>query len=181
MIAETQAALLDAIRQTLGKTVKFVEPHPGDWSTQTVQRIIMSAPSVYVAWLGVKPSDRPQQIVNEWVVFIAAQTLNGIRADGVGTYQITERLMSMFAGRVPGVNAMRLTRARNLWSEQQSASGSAIYALYYDETSVLTAITPEEGLDDFLRHWQQYDQGTGAPLAEDHINLPGPGENHEEN
>lgn len=179
MISETQAAIIAAIRQTLGNAVKSVEPHPGDWSAQTLQRVIMSAPAVYVAWLGAKPGSRPQQIVNKWVVFIAAQTLNGVRADAVGTYQLTERLMAMFAGtHIAGVNAMTLTNARNLWSEQQNNVGAAMYALYYDEQSVLDPITPEQGLDDFLRQWQTFDQQhDGEPNMQAHINLPGPGDN----
>lgn len=186
MISEAQAAIIAAIRQTLGDSVKSVEPHPGDWSVQTLQRVIMSAPAVYVAWLGAKPGNRAQQIVNKWVVFIAAQTLNGVRADAVGTYQITDRLMAMFAGTsIPGVNAMNFTDARNLWSEQQSNTGAAMYALYYDESATLEPITPEDGLDDFLRQYQRFHQPSDdglddAPDMKAHINLPGPGENNED-
>lgn len=186
MIAETEAALIVHIRNLLGAKVKTVETHPGNWSEATTRTIINTAPAVYVAWLGAKPSERGGVITNEWVIYVVAQTLNAKVTQPVGAYQMTERIMASFAGmQVPGVGPMNFDRAKNLWSDVRAGEGVIVYALYYLNPAMLEPLVPTDSLDDFLRHYQDFAQPAsdgrdGAPLMQAHINLPGPGGTDEE-
>jgi phage gp37-like protein len=181
MIAETETALLAHIHAVLGDSCNFVEPHPGNWSDDTVNEIILSGPSVYVAWLGAKPTSQSYVINNEWAVFIVANVLNGTREDPLGAYQMAEKIMAMFAGRqLAGVGTMKFDRAKNLWSDIRAGAGNAVYALYFMNPAIVEPVVPVGELDDFLRHYQEFKQRDGAPVLKALVNLPGPGENHEE-
>lgn len=182
MIAETHEALLSEIRGIMGDTCRFVEPHPGNWGDDAVRDIIVSAPSIYVAWLGARPTNRAGVINNEWAVFVVAETLNGRRDEPVGAYQMAERVMGLFAGsQRPGIGTMTFDRAKNLWSDINSGSGCAVYALYYLSPAAVDPLVPDENgnlgnLGDLLRHHQTFEQTDGAPVLEAHITFAGPKE-----
>lgn len=184
MIAEIEEGIIAAIKTALGTTVRYVESHPGNWDPETVSSIVISAPSVYVAWLGAKPTTRTGVINNEWVVFVVAETLNGQRDEPVGVYQITERIMALFETQAAGVGTMTFDRAKNLFTDTSSAQGCALYGLYFLNAAQINPYTPSPdggGLDDFLRHYQTFEQQhDGAPVMAAHINLPGTGENNED-
>lgn len=186
MIGAIQDAMLAHIRALLAKKVLYVESHPGNWSEATVRTIINAAPAVYVAWLGGKPGNRAGTIANQWAIYVVAKTLNAQVEEPVGAYQMAERIMMSFAGsQVNGVGTMNFEKAQNLWSDARAGNGIIVYALYYQNPMQLEPLVKESDLDDFLRHYQDFNQPSidglnDAPLMQAHIHLPGPGENNEE-
>lgn len=182
-ISTTQDAIIAHIAGLLAGKCRFVESHPGNWSEATVRTIVSTAPSVYVAWLGAKPGDWVDSLVNHWGVFIVAQTLNARVGEPVGAYQMVEVILRGFGfDQVQNVGKMTLTAAKNLWTDTRASNGCIVYALYFDNPADLADYSLPLDIGDYLRHFQKFDTGhDGAPMAEAHITLAGPKETPDEN
>ncbi|MGQ3663286.1 phage protein Gp37 [Citrobacter braakii] len=182
-ISATQDAIIAHIAGLLAGKCRFVESHPGNWSEASVRTVVSSAPSVYVAWLGAKPGEWVNSVVNHWGVFVAAQTLNAKVGEPVGAYQMVEVILRGFGfEQVESIGKMTLTAAKNLWTDARSGNGCIIYALYFDNPSDIADYSLPLDAGDYLRHFQQFDTGhDGAPMTEAHITLAGPKESNDEN
>lgn len=172
MIGTTETALLDAVRGLFGKTLKQVDTHPGTWSDIAIKRIILSAPSVHLAWLGCGEGRTRHEVESRWVFYIAAEMLNGREKDRIGIYQIVERLTAgINRGKFGPTTGLRLTKGQNLYTDAQGAGGVALYGLYFSGITPLPAEVDETSLDDFERHWQTWNYPDGTPEFAAHINV----------
>lgn len=174
MISDTEVALLTAVRGLFGRTLKAIDTHPGTWNDIAVKRMLMTPPSVHIAWLGCGPGRTAREVESHWVFYICASMLNGREGDRLGIYQIIERLVGGINWKAFGpTTGMKLTRGQNLYTEAQSNAGCALYGLYFSGNTPIDTSVDLSSLDDYERHWQTWDLPAGTPPFEAHINVNG--------
>jgi phage gp37-like protein len=172
MIGTTENALLEAVRGLFGRTLKQVTTHPGTWSDVAIKRIILSAPSVHLAWLGCGEGRSRREMESRWVFYVAADMLNGQEKDRLGVYQIIERLVAGVNGKIFGPSSgFKLTKAQNLYTDVQGNAGCALYGLYFSAITPLPNETSLSSLDDYERHWQTWTYPDGTPEFAAHIHV----------
>ncbi|WP_048797110.1 MULTISPECIES: phage protein Gp37 [Serratia] len=178
MIAETENALLARITTLFGNRVRRVDTHPGDWSDKALQSLLITAPAVYVAWLGGERGRTRSRMDSRWVCYVCGQVLNGHESDRMGIYQMVGLLIGGLEGFSPGTpTPMRYLQAQNLYTDAQGASGVAMYGVYFSCEEQFAPLTDLNTLDDFLRHYQTFGEPDGTPPFEAHIDLPSATEN----
>lgn len=175
MIADTEAAYLARIRELFGNRLKRVDTHPGDWSEATLKKLLLTPPSVYVAWLGAGEPRTRNRMVSRWVVYVVGSVLNGRETNRIGLYQMVAVLLAGLSGFKAG-NASPLTfeQASNLYSVTQGAAGVVLYGLYFSCEEIIDPLTDISTLADFMRHYETFGEPDGTPEFEAHIDLPGP-------
>ncbi|EHQ8660392.1 DUF1834 family protein [Salmonella enterica] len=176
MIADTEAAYLERIRALFGNRLKRVDTHPGDWSEATLKKLMLTPPAVYVAWLGAGEPRTRNRMVSHWVFYVVGSMLNGRETNRIGLYQMVAVLLSGMTGFKTGsASPLAFEKATNLYSVAQGTSGVVLYALYFSCEEIIDPLTDISTLDDFLRHYETFDEPDGTPEFEAHINLSGAG------
>ncbi|EBS4105245.1 DUF1834 family protein [Salmonella enterica subsp. enterica] len=177
MIADTEQAYLERIRTLFGNRLKKVDTHPGDWSEATLKKLMLTPPSVYVAWLGAGEPRTRNRMVSHWVFYVVGSMLNGRETNRIGLYQMVAVLLSGLAGFKAGsASSLAFEKASNLYSVAQGTSGVVLYALYFSCEEIIDPLTDISTLGDFLRHYETFGEPDGTPAFEAHIDLPGYGE-----
>lgn len=177
MIADTERAYLNRIRDYFGAALIAVDTHPGDWSDQALGSMMLSAPSVYAAWLGAGEPRTRGRMVSHWVFYVTGHMLNGSETDRPGLYQVAARLLAVLSGfQAPGASPLTFERAANLYSEKQAGAGVVLYGIYFSCEEIIDPITDIATLDEFLRHYQTFGAPDGTPQLQAHIALPEPGD-----
>lgn len=173
MITDTENALIEQVKSLFGLSLRHVGTHPGDWSEAALRTMLLTPPAVYVVWLGAGEGRTPKRMESRWVFYVVADVINGAEVDRLGLYQIVSRLLSGLVGFCAGdAGPMRFSEGRNLYTEQQGGVGVALYGVYFSCEEVIPPQTDIESLDDFLRHWQTFEQPLGTPTLAAHIDLP---------
>lgn len=174
MIGETEIALLESLRGLFGRTLKAIDTHPGTWNDVAIKRMLLTPPSVHVAWLGCGPGRTSREVESHWVFYVCASMLNGREGDRLGVYQIIERLVTGINWKTFGpTTGMKLTKGQNLYTDAQSGNGCALYGLYFSGTTPLNTGINISSLDDYERHWQTWKQPDGTAPFESHIDVNG--------
>ncbi|TNH04520.1 DUF1834 family protein [Testudinibacter sp. TR-2022] len=186
IIAETSTALLVRIKTLCGNTLREVTEHPGQWDDGSVKRLVRNPPAVYVAWLGQLPSNRPNEVIARWGVFVVANVLNGKRQGQVGIYQIVEQLTAGIDGeRIAPSGLFSLQSVQNLWSDTQSGMGVAVYAMYFNAQQPVPDVISEADIDDFITYHHQFNQSQTETVIDDKtqltVILPKKGDPNDEN
>ncbi|EAM8398626.1 DUF1834 family protein [Salmonella enterica] len=175
MIADTEQAYLDRIRSLFGNRLRKVDTHPGDWSEATLKKLMLTPPSVYVAWLGAGEPRTRHRMVSHWVFYVVGSMLNGRETNRIGLYQMVAVLLSGLVGFKAGsASPLAFEKASNLYSVAQGSSGVVLYALYFFCEEIIDPLTDISTLDDFLRHYETFGEPDGTAPFEAHIDLPGP-------
>ncbi len=186
IIAETSTALLARIKTLCGNTLKEVTEHPGQWDDGSVKRLVRNPPAVYVAWLGQLPSNRPNEVIARWGVFVVANVLNGKRQGQAGIYQIVEQLTAGIGGeRIAPSGLFSLQSVQNLWSDTQSGMGVAVYGMYFNAQQPVPDVISEADIDDFIIYHHQFNQSQASTVVDDKtqltVILPKKGDPNDEN
>ena len=172
MIATTEKTLLEAVRALFGLTLRQVDTHSGTWSDVAIKRILITPPSVYLAWLGCGEGRTRREVESRWVFYVVAQMLNGRERDRLGIYQIVERLIAGINGQSFGpTTGLKLTKVQNLYTDVQGQNGVALYGLYFNGTTPLPSHVDLSTLDEYERHWQTWRYPDGAPEFAAHIDV----------
>ncbi len=172
MIGETETAILNTVKAVFGGTLRQVDTHPGTWSDVAVRRMLIATPAVYVAWLGCGEGRTLREVESRWVLYVAAEMLNGREMNRLGAYEIIELLMVHLNGKAFGPSTgMRLTKAQNLYTDAQEASGTVLYGLYFSARTPLPNTNDESNLNDFLTHVQTWRLPDGSPEFKAHITV----------
>lgn len=173
MIVETENALIARINALFEHQLRHVGTHPGDWSEEALRTMLLTPPAVYVVWLGAGAGRTRQRMESHWVLYVVADVINGVDVSRLGLYQIVGRLISGISGFQPGdAGVMQFTESRNLYTEKQGGVGVSLYGLYFTCEEMIEPQTDLGSLDDFLRHWQTFQQPNGTPVYGAHITLP---------
>lgn len=173
MIVETENALLARLRTLFGDTLREITTHPGDWSEEALRVVLMTPPSVYLVWLGAESGPVKGTVDSRFVFYVVADAVNGEELSRPGVYQIVGRLIAGLSGFKPaGAGPMRFEESRNLYTEKQGNRGVVLYGVYFTCEEDITPIVPEDGLDDYLRHYQTFSEPAGTSPFEAHIRLP---------
>ncbi|BEN05833.1 hypothetical protein SMETH9_11590 [Serratia marcescens] len=175
MVAATENALLEAVRALFGSTLQQCGTHPGTWDDVAIRHMLVSPPSIYVAWLGFGPGRTRAEVESHWVFYVVAERLNGEDSDHLGIYQMIDRLVGGINGQRFGPSSnMHLTKAQNLYTDTQDAAGVALYGLYFSAITPVSIGPDIATLDDFERHYQTWQMPDGTPAFKAHINVNGP-------
>ncbi|WP_420555182.1 phage protein Gp37 [Neptuniibacter marinus] len=165
MLQAVETALISAIKNALGNSVKKIETHPGHWGAQTIKHMVMAAPSVFVGFsTGTHIDSSPDQLKGQWHVYLVGRALNGQRE--VGIYQMLERLLPALHGLDLGqADALAFLRVKNLFSFAEGKQGVCCYEM----TFTLPMNWPDQqdasSLDDWLRYQaDHYDENDSTHL-----------------
>ena len=174
MITETEQAYIARIREYFGNELVSVDTHPGDWSDRVLRTMLISAPAIYVAWLGAGEGRTRGRLVSHWVFYVIGDMLNGREVSRPGLYQIVARLITVLDGfRTEKTSPLYFEKAVNGYTETQAGSGAVMYALYFSCEEMIDPLTDISSLDDFLRHYETFTEPEGTPEFKAHIRLPG--------
>ncbi len=186
IIAKTSDALIAKIEALCGGTLIEVTEHPGQWDDSSVQRLVRNPPAAYIAWLGQLPSNRPNEVIARWAIFVVAEVLNGQRQQAVGIYQIVEQLTAGIDGeRITPSGLFSLQSVQNLWSDTQSGMGVAVYGMYFNAQQPVPDVISEADIDDFIIYHHQFNQSQASTVVDDKtqltVILPKKGDPNDEN
>lgn len=166
--AAIQNDLMTLIVQAFGKTLKKVDTLPGAWTENTVKTVVMTAPAVYVAWLGSRRDRRPNVVMSSWALFTSASTLSANRRDAIGAHDINDRLVGLLDGcRLPSACAgAEFTQAANLYTDTSARTGVVVCGLYFDIPHVMPNHVTEGDIGEFETYFHQWPVADGAPVQE---------------
>lgn len=174
MIVSTENALLARLRALFGNTLRDIATHPGDWSEEGLRDVLLTPPSVYLVWLGAQAGQVKGVIDSRFVFYVVAEVINGAEGDRPGLYQIVARLIAGLSGfRPANAGPMRFEEGRNLYTEKQGNGGVVLYGTYFTCEEPVTPLIQDDGMDEYLRHYQTFTQADGSPPFAAPITLRG--------
>jgi len=164
MIVSTENALLARLNDVFGNTLRDIATHPGDWSEAGLRDVLPTPPSVYLVWLLAQAGQVKGVIDSCFIFYVVAEVINGAEGDRSGLYQIVVRLIAGLSGFHPShAGPMRFEEGRNLYTEQQEQHGVVLYGTYFICEEPVTVLMQDNGVDEYLRHYQTFTQNDGSP------------------
>lgn len=184
MIAAIEDDIIAVVKAAIGNKLRTVDSLPGDWDADMLRRLLLSAPAVYVAFLGgpkIKEADAVVGIDGRWSLFAITGHASGNaarrRGDGreIGAYEIIERLVPRLHNRtVPDVGTMTLRDVENLYSGTIDNRGVALYSAVFTLPVYFPEVLDETTLDIFATFHADWDHAPpdGQTDASDTVILP---------
>ncbi|WP_243466158.1 hypothetical protein [Sodalis glossinidius] len=119
-------------------------------------------------------------IDSRFVFYVVADVINGAEGDRPGLYQIVARLIAGLSGFRPANDGpMRFEEGRNLYTEKQGNCGVVLYGTYFTCEEPVIPLIQDDGMDEYLRHYQTFTQKDGSPPFAAHITLRGESHDNE--
>lgn len=182
MILVVEDLLIDKIKTLLPGRLRTVDSLPGDFTVDELKRLLISAPAVYVSFLGGQRDRRAGEFVlqSRWAVIALTNHASGQaarrRGDGqtAGAYEILDLLAPALDGLViPDAGTVAVEQIRNLYSGAVDRQGLSAYALVLALPLCFPDTVDPATLDDFLMAHVDYDinQDGQADVADD-VDLP---------
>jgi len=184
LLIDVEDYLIAEIKKLFGRRLKAVDSLPGDWDSDMLKRLIISAPAVYLAFTGgprIKEQDTIVGINGRWSFFVITAHASGAaarrRGDSVqiGAYEIISLLAPHFDRlTVPDVGTLELERVENLYSGTIDTKGVSLYAClftlptYFDDIPDLSVL---DNFEEFHGDWD-LEPSDGVLEAQTDINLP---------
>lgn len=185
-IASIEQWFIDTLKPAFAGRLRVVESLPADWDAKTFERVLRSAPGLYVVFGGGPRLPQYQDgfvIAAKWG-FVAVTThasgeLSRRRGDSreIGAYEILENAVAVLEGVVPpgALGPLQLENIENLFDDANESKGAALYGI----EGVLPMPLIADGaappaLDDFLTFDDVVDLAAPDGIAEgaDHVVLP---------
>jgi phage gp37-like protein len=141
MLIDVEDFLIAQTKALFGSRLKVVDSLPGDWDADMLKRLIISAPSVYIAFTGGPKIDMENITVginSRWSFFAVTAHASGAaarrRGDSVqiGAYEIISLVIPHFDCLVvPDTGTMEFERTENLYSGTIDTKGVSLYACLF--------------------------------------------------
>lgn len=199
-ILSIEDALISHIKTALGNKVRKVDSLPADFDAETVRRMLVDAPAVYVAFgAGSSPGARSgttAEILARWGVFAVTAHASGQAArrrgdsQQIGAYELLEILIPLLHGfTIPGEGTLSLTAVENLFNGEVEKKGLSVYSAVFQMPMIwssdadLSLLTPFQTFAVQLdippfeteaerRKWLAENYTTSTPDAKDNVTLP---------
>lgn len=181
-IGAAEDALLNRVRTRFGTALKHVEAIPSSWDSDTIKRMFVGTPGVFLSW-GVQRGERSTHNTAEIIVLWELDIVTAHegkeaprrRGDsrGLGAYQVIERLIPLLHGwTVPDEGTLQFETAENKFSANNERNGLTVYGALFSMPMQMddSAETPSD-LDDFLRFMGDFDVAPGDGQAEASIRV----------
>jgi phage gp37-like protein len=184
-IADAEDALLNRVRTRFGSALKHVEAIPASWDDDTIKRMYVGTPGVFLSWgieRGQRSTHSTAEVVSLWefTIVTAHEGKEPPRRRGdsraIGAYEIVERLIPLVHGwTVPGEGTLVFETAENKFSASNERNGLTVYGALFSMPMTMDdgEETPSD-LDDFITFHADWDQAPadGQLEAQDHVTLP---------
>lgn len=161
LIAAIEDQLITVIKDHFNGVLKSVESLPSDFDAAEFNRVLRSAPGVFVVFSGGSSVESPNnaQIRGQWTVVALTDNAGGelARRRGsqvqIGAYEIIERLVALLHDRtIVDVGTLKLQSVENLYNGALDNKGVAMYAAVFSLPMAFEInITDLSSLDDFIR------------------------------
>lgn len=158
IIANTELAIVERLRQGLGKMVHSVESYGGEMDGEPAE-IIRQLPAAWVTFGGVQKTEntnltkRKYTVHGRFVVIVGdrnlrnenAARLGGPGFDEVGTYRLVKAVRRLLSGQDMKLPIKHLVpgRVRTLFNTQVEAAAMSVFACEFDTAWIESAL--EEG------------------------------------
>lgn len=161
LIATIEDQLISVIKTHFNGVLKSVESLPSDFDAAEFNRVLRSAPGVFVVFSGGSSIESAQnaQIRGQWTVVALTDNAGGelARRRGsqvqIGAYEIIERLVALLHDySLPDVGTLKLQSVENLYNGALDNKGVAMYAAVFGLPMTFeNSVTDLSSLDDFVR------------------------------
>lgn len=165
MILKAETDIKKAIKTLLGHTVKAVETHPGNWGKETIKKMLVTAPCVYVGFtMGSLQND--DQLKVSWRVYLVARALQGHKE--VGIYAMTEHLLKLHGLDLDQPDSLKFKQVKNLFSFAEAQQGVCCYEMSFELLMNWPDQVDASTLDDFKRfHADALNQNADTLISAD--------------
>ena len=185
MITAVEQAILERVGTEFEGRLKSVQTHPGAWDSATIQRMVVNAPGVWLAFAGGRDADEYFPTIRaRWNCYIvteaairAARTRGDARA--IGAYEIMQLLVPMLDGWAPLEaqaqlkHKLQLAEISNRFSFEHDRRGLCVYEVSFVHDLDLTYAADGSELDEFLSFGAEYGSAPDADAdATDDITFP---------
>lgn len=128
----------------------------------------MASPAVYVAWIGSRPSSRPDTVISSWALFSVAGALSAQPRDPIAAHDINDRLIGLLNNRRLESACMGavFTQAANLYTDTSAKTGIVVCGLYFDIPHVQPVSVDEGDIGNFDTYFHQWAEPDGTPEQE---------------
>jgi phage gp37-like protein len=184
MIGTTEDNLIALVKAEFGSKLRLVDSLPGDWSDDMLKSLIISAPAVYLAFLGgpkITNSDTIVGIDSRWSFFAITAHASGQKARRrgdslqIGAYEIISRLIPVVHNHtVPDIGTITLVSIDDLFNGNIDSKGVSLWAALFTMPMYFDPSTNLGSLDDFETFHADWDiAGLGGEIRpETEIQLP---------
>lgn len=138
----TEQKLVDLVKGIFGGKLRMVEGAPAEWTVDFLKRAIVSAPAVFVSFLGgpdPSPGGTEAKINGTWAFSAVTAHASGAEARRIGdavqigAYEIVELLARRLHRQViEGIGSLTFVRIDNLFTDQTDKLGLAAYSVYFN-------------------------------------------------
>ena len=200
-ILASEDAVIAQVKALLGNKVKAVDSLPGDFDEDTLKRMLILTPGVFVLWTGggaKAVGGASPSLDGQWVLYIVTAHASGQAArrrgdaQQAGAYELIEVLLPGLHGfNLADDGSLTFVRVENLFNGRVDKRGVAVYAITFQQMMTLPAVpdpsllTPFETFDaqwDVPPHssasehedWLEGDYLDSVPDARDTVALPQP-------
>lgn len=183
MIAEIEDHLIERIKAHFNRHLRTVESLPSDFDSNEFERVLRSAPGVFIVFGGGPGAESSQNaaLTGQWSVIVVTDHASGelARRRGnqlqIGAYEIIERVVAILHDHnVPDSGPLKFKSVENLFSGTLDAKGVSMYSVMFSLPMTFD-IDPDllATLDDFIQFESDTDlQNTATdPDAHDSTTL----------
>lgn len=150
MFAQVDSALNAAISKALGAHVKEVASHPGHWSKDVVNSMLLSAPAVYTSFSKGKLFDE-NKLKSRWTLYLV--TKYPADDEQSSAYALIVRLLVALHGlELEQADGLMFKSVKNLAHLADDQTGYQCHELKFDLLMPWPDQVALDDLDDFLRY-----------------------------
>lgn len=159
MNAAVEDELVARVKNHFGNKLRTVDILPGDWTDEMLERLIISAPAVYIACPGgprIPNEDSLVGINSRWIFYAITAHASGEKARRlgdlvqIGAYDIVKRLIPLVHNyTIADVGTMDVVSADNLYNGTVDKKGVTLYAVLCNLPMHFDTDAPLADLDAF--------------------------------